>query len=213
MHGFVKLIALTALIAPALGVSATEITATQAFSTVPRKVLPLLDENARLDMIDYCNSNMTNATENIYGGRSRIVQLSPESLTAQLTDATECQMAILPDGKEGLIAMISTVATPAPDSNMSVFTSDWSRDVTSSVFAKPAFAEWLTPEGKKHSAEVETTVPFLLVRYSYDPATQTLTLTNNAEEFLGKDVFAPIKNYLSPALKYKFNGKRFVKIQ
>jgi len=196
----------------AVTASSAEITSTQAFSTAPRKVMPLLDENARLDMIDYYNSNMSNSTENSYGGQSRILSLSAESLTAQLTDATRCQIAVLPDGKEGLIAIITTVATPAPDSNISIYTPDWMRNVTSSIFAKPVFADWLTTEGKKHSREVETTVPFLLVNYSYDPATLTLTLTNNAEEFLGKETYAPISGYIKDKLSYKFNGKKFVKI-
>lgn len=202
------LIAVLALLAAVMP-AAAQITATQAFTTAPRKVLPLLNENTRLDMIDYFNSNMTNTSENTYGGRSRITSLSPEQITASLTDASTCQVAVLPDGKDGLIAFITTVASPAPDSRMSVYSSDWSRDVTGSVFRKPKLADWLTADGKKHQAEVEMTIPFLLISYTYDPATRTLTLTNNARQFLGDDVYQTVSSYISPSLQYKFNGSRF----
>ncbi|MDE6324014.1 MAG: DUF3256 family protein [Paramuribaculum sp.] len=208
-----KTIALCALIIATCGECMAQLTATQAFSTVPRKVLPLFDDNARLDMIDYFNSNMSNTTENTYGGRSRITSLSPEQMTVKLTDASDCQIAILPDGKNGLIAMITTIASPTPDSRMSVYSSDWSRELTSSVFTKPVLSDWLTPEGKKNSATVETSVPFLLISYHYDPSTKILTLTNNTSEFLGKDVYEPLSGFLLDKIDYQFNGKRFNRVK
>lgn len=189
------------------------ITASEAFSKAPRKVIPMLDENARLDMIDYFNSNMSNTTGNTYGGKSRILSLSPMQLTARMTDASTCQLAVLPAGNSELIALITTVATPTLDSRMSVYSSDWSRDVTAETFTKPTLADWLTHEGKKNSDQVEMTVPFLLISYSYDPETSVLTLTNNSAQFLGEDVYDMVKPYVLPKLEYKFNGKRFVRVK
>ncbi len=190
-----------------------QITSTQAFSTAPRKVLPLLSEDTRLDMIDYYNSNMTTASDNDLGGRSRITSLSPEQLTVQLTDANTCQLSVLPGSKNQLIALITTVKSPTPDSRMAVYLPDWSRDVTSTVFTKPKLADWLTDEGRKHLDEVEVTVPFLLISYSYDPATSTLTLTNNAAQFLGKEVYDTVSAYMLPKIDYKFNGQRFQRVK
>ncbi len=190
-----------------------QLTASEAFSKAPRKVMPLLDENARLDMIDYFNSNMSNATENSYGGKSRITELSPKQLSARLTDASTCQVSILPGASGELIALITTVATPTPDSRMSVYSSDWTRDVTAATFTKPTLADWLTAEGKKNSDVVEMTVPFLLIGYSYDPDTSILTLTNNSDKFLGQDIYATVSSYVLPQIQYKFNGKRFERLK
>ena len=201
------------LLLPLTAAAQGGLTASEAFSKAPRKVIPLLDENARLDMIDYFNSNMNNPTDNSYGGKSRILSMTPQDLTAQLTDASLCQLSVLPASGSPLIALITTVATPTPDSRMSVYTSDWSRDVTASVFTKPTLADWLTDEGKKHSDEVEMTVPFLLISYTYDPATSTLTLTNNSAQFLGADVYEPVSGYVLPKIEYRFNGKRFSRLK
>ena len=201
--------AFSALLLPLTAAAQGGLTASEAFSKAPRKVIPLLDENARLDMIDYFNSNMNNPTNNSYGGKSRILSMTPQDLTAQLTDASRCQLSVLPASGSPLIALITTVATPTPDSRMSVYTSD----VTASVFTKPTLADWLTDEGKKHSDEVEMTVPFLLISYTYDPATSTLTLTNNSAQFLGADVYEPVSGYVLPKIEYRFNGKRFSRLK
>ena len=133
--------------------------------------------------------------------KERILSMTPQDLTVQLTDASRCQLSVLPASGSPLIALITTVATPTPDSRMSVYTSDWSRDVTPSVFTKPTLADWLTEEGKKHSDEVEMTVPFLLISYTYDPATSTLTLTNNSAQFLGADVYESVSGYVLPKIE------------
>lgn len=208
----------TALVPAMLLIAAAQpaearITATEAFTGAPRKVMPMLDETARLDMVDYYNSGMATTTANQFNGRSRITSISPDQVSVALTDASTCDVIVLHGEQNPMLALITTVATPAPDSRMSVFTSDWSRELTGSVFTKPSLSDWLTPEGKKNQAEVEMTVPFLLVSYSYDPDTATLTLTNNAAQFLGDDVYQTVASYILPKLVYKFNGKRFVAVK
>lgn len=197
------LLALAAILFCWAGLHA-QITATDAFTSAPRKVLPLLDTNARLDMVDYFNSNMSTGTGNAYGGKSRITAISPEKVSVAMTDASTWDFIILP-GKTPMIAVITTVATPAPDSRMTVYSSDWNRDLTAQVFKKPTLDMWLTPEGKKNRAEVDMNVPFMLVSYSYDPASQTLTLNNNVKQFVGDDVYSMVENYLLPKLTFKYN--------
>lgn len=197
------LLALAAILFCWAGLDA-QITATDAFTSAPRKVLPLLDTNARLDMVDYFNSNMSTGTGNAYGGKSRITAISPEKVSVAMTDASTWDFIILP-GKTPMIAVITTVATPAPDSRMTVYSSDWNRDLTAQVFKKPTLDMWLTPEGKKNRAEVDMNVPFMLVSYNYDPASQTLTLNNNVKQFVGDDVYSMVENYLLPKLTFKYN--------
>ncbi len=121
-----------------------------------------------------------------------------------MTDASTWDFIILP-GKTPMIAVITTVATPAPDSRMTVYSSDWNRDLTAQVFKKPTLDMWLTPEGKKNRAEVDMNVPFMLVSYNYDPASQTLTLNNNVKQFVGDDVYSMVENYLLPKLTFRYN--------
>ncbi len=46
-----------------------QLTATEAFSSAPASVLPLIDYITRLDMIDYYNSGSATASKNVMQGR------------------------------------------------------------------------------------------------------------------------------------------------
>ncbi len=180
-----------------------------AFKTAPSSLLPLLDKNTRLDMLDYFNSGMDTPSKNELGGNSRIEAMTDESILLTVSSASKAQLAALPYGNETLVAFISTVETPASDSKMNVFTFDWSQDLTEKTFKEPEIKDWLTDEGKKKESEVEAMVPFMLVAYSYDPATRILTLTNNSASFISDDVYKIVSPYLKKQLTYRWNGKKF----
>ncbi len=213
VHPHIAAILLT--VAGVLGVSESaeaRITAASAFAEAPKSVLPLLDNNTRLDMVDYFNSGMSTASTNNFGGKSRVTDLSDMRLRAEMTDASTYEFDLLPASSgDTLIAVISTVATPAPDSRLSVYSSDYSDNLTSAVCSRPTLDEWLTAQGKSDRSTVEAFVPFLLISYSYDPSTQLLTLTNNTRRFLTDDVYDMVSADLLTALTYRWDGKKFVK--
>lgn len=188
-----------------------QLTADRAFVTAPKAVLPMLDNTTRLDMLDYHSSGMDVKSTNALRGKSAIKTLTPEAVTIEMTDVSDYMIAVLPpkNGSDTLIAVISTMATPAPDSKFTVYSSDWSRAVTPQVFVRPSLRDWLTDSGRQNASEVEDMVPFLLVSYTYDPASRILTLTNNTEQFLSPEVYSIVDDYLKPQMQYMWNGRKF----
>lgn len=208
------LLAVTAAAALAVAPCAqAQLTAAGAFTKAPRQVFPMLDNNARLDMVDYFNSGMTTPSTNALKGKSRITALAPLSMTISMTEASDYQLALLPAGSDTIIAVITTVATPAPDSKMALYTKDWTANVTAKRFNKPLLRDWLTPEGRNNSDDVESLVPFLLISYSYDPDTATLTLTNNTGSFLSEEIYETVQPYLLSSLSYRWDGKKFAPVK
>ncbi len=200
-----------ALIAGAVA-SFGQLTAKQVFAEAPQSVFPLLDHDTKLDMIDYFESGMSTASKNAMEGKSRITAMSPEKLGIAMSEASEYELCLLPRvSGDTVVALISTVATPAPDSRMTVYTGDWGSNITSQVFSKPALSEWLTEEGQARAGEVEGLVPFLLVSYSYDPASATLTMKNNTGAFLSADVYELVSPCLKETVTYRWDGKKFVR--
>lgn len=185
-----------------------QLTAADAFVNAPRNVFPLLDKTTRLDMIDYYNSGSATPSTNQMQGKSRITEMTPGSIKISMTDASSYQLALLPAGNDTVIALISTVATPAPDSNLAFYTSDWTAMTAADIFSKPTLKEWLTNGGKPD--DVEGLVPFLLVSYDYNPQTTILTLTNNTKQFLSDDVYDIVGSYLLPQINYKWDGKKMI---
>lgn len=188
--------------------------AATAFSSAPRAVFPLLDTNTRLDMIDYYKNGMSTPSQNALEGKSQITDIEPGYLSVRMTDSSTAQLVLLDDGKQGLVALISTVATPGLDSTMKFYLYDpsagkWGAPATKNYFAKPGWKEWMTPAGKSHQDEVEMQVPFMLVSYKYNPSTGELVLTNNLSKFLDKEVYDSISSYLLPQLVYTWDGGKF----
>ena len=185
-----------------------QLTAASAFTDAPQAVFPLLDRNTRLDMIDYFNNGMSTQSANLLNGKSRVTSISPMKVELEMTDASTYEIALLPAKSDTLVAVISTVATPAPDSRLTVYSRDFATHVKA-AFVRPEVKDWLTPEGKKNSAQVDMLVPFMLVSYSYDPDSRTLTLTNNTGSFMSADLYEIVKPYLLSSLTYQWDGSKF----
>lgn len=190
-----------------------QVTASEAFTSAPQGIFPLLDRNTRLDMVDYFKNGMSNPSQNALDGRSSITEMTPESLTVKMTDSSSAQLVVLDGSKGKVIALISTVATPGLDSNIKFYDEQWRQLNAKDFFTKPGWKEWLTSEGNENADEVTMQVPFMLSSYRIDPSTSRLTLTNNLSRFLDKDLYESLSSYLRPSLAYDWNGKRFTPVK
>lgn len=193
-------------------VAYSQITASAAFRDAPSSVLPLLDRNTRLDMIDYFNSGSAKASKNSMQGQLRITDLSPMSLSASLTGSSDCQLALLPMRGDTAIVYIETVRLPASDSRVKVYDRNW-KPMASKSFVQPTVADWLTKDGEKNSATVNALVPFMLASAKYAPETQTLTLSNRLADFLSPDIYEQVSPYLLPELTYRWDSSRFTRVK
>ncbi|HRF69589.1 MAG TPA: DUF3256 family protein [Muribaculum sp.] len=186
--------------------ASARLTAAGAFADAPAPLFPLLDKNARLDMIDYFNSGSATPTQNALQGKSRVTALTPDDIKIAMTDASSYQISILPYGNDSIIAVIQTVAAPAHDSHISFYNRRWEK-MSAPLFKAPDLDAWLTSDGDKDASNVAALIPFMLAKYDYDNATAVLTLTNNLQEFLSPDVYKMVSASIHPVLKYRWTGK------
>ena len=73
--------------------ASARLTAAGAFADAPAPLFPLLDKNARLDMIDYFNSGSATPTQNALQGKSRVTALTPDDIKIAMTDASSYQIS------------------------------------------------------------------------------------------------------------------------
>ncbi len=209
-----KLILAAALLLAGATSARAQLTAAKAFVDAPQSVFPLVDTNTRMDMVDYINAGMSTQSSNKLGGGSAIIDLSPMRIKVKMTDSSTDEIFLLPTASassDTIIGVIRTVATPGHDSSIAFYNSKWQPVKSGSVMTVPVLADWITD--KAHTADVETIVPFMLVGYTFDPATQRLTATNHLEGFLSEDIYSIVAPYISKNLVYAWNGKRFVPAQ
>ena len=203
-----SIITAAAIAAPLTGQA---VTAADAFVKAPHSVLPLREESTRLDMIDYFNAGSERASRNTLYGNSRITSLTPEHIVLEVTAASTMEMVTLPltsSSADSVIVVIHTVATPVPDSKVTLYNKSW-EPISGGVFTAPGIDQWLKPDsGRSGRDEVEALLPFMLTSCSYDAATKSFVFTNRSAEFLSEEVYEPIKMYLQNKLVYTWDGKR-----
>ena len=189
-----------------------ELTAAQLFVSAPIEVIPSIDRTTRLDMIDYFNSGMDRASKNQFGGECRITAMSPSQLTYTTSDGAEHTISLISEKGRPVVMFISTVKTPAEDSSVKFYTSAW-KPIEKGLFVVPTLDDWTLPEARDKKADLENSVPFMLVKMSYDPASQNLTLTNNVGAYLPEEVTELAGSSLVGSLVYHWDGKRMVKLK
>ena len=189
--------------------ASAQLTASGAFTSAPAEIFPLLDKNTRLDMVDYFNSGLNTASTNRMQGQSAITSLSPTSVTIKISESSSAQIALLTNGNDTIIALVSTVATPGLDSTLKFYDSSWRPLQADKYFKVPGWNDWMT--AGHDPSEVTVFTPFMLASYFIDTDKGTLTATNNIASFLDEETYKSVAPVLNPSLTYKWNGKRFTR--
>ena len=87
-----KILLLIALIITAAAVRAESIDT--LFHRTPERVLPLLDGNTRLDLLDLYNHKMEAKAENIFGGMAKLTRKTSDYAHVVLTNVSEWEMKL-----------------------------------------------------------------------------------------------------------------------
>lgn len=93
------------------------------FVAAPLTVLPLLDESARLDLIDLYEANMPAQVTNRHGGMTEMTMLSDTLIALRMTEVSTLEMRLMEDSTIELrhcIALPEHVCT-----RQQRYTADW----------------------------------------------------------------------------------------
>lgn len=169
------------------------------FAAAPDSVVPLLDLNTRLDMLDYYDCGSRTASTNMLEGKSRVTYRDSLTVRYELTERIKGQLSVIPMAKgDSLIIVITTLATPTPDSEIEIYTTQWQRP-GKPVFRAPTMSDWITA-----AAPPEEQAQFMMYSADYDSSTKTLTLTSTMDKYCGTE-----PHWLRRQLIYRFDGKKF----
>lgn len=170
------------------------------------EVFPSLSSVARLDMVDYFNSGMTNPTKNELGSFSRITALSDTMMSVDYTTGVRLELTLLP-GKKPVLMLIETLPLPENDSRISFYNADW-KPLKKTPLKFPGLTEWLNTRDLAERESVEMVLPFMLCTASFDPLSQDLVLTSTIDSYFAKEK-PKILSLLRKSLVYHWDGKNF----
>lgn len=184
----------------------------QAFIEAPREVFPLVNTMTRMDMIDYFESGSQTPSNNVMDGKSRITEMSPSMLKAELSPVSSYTLALLPAGRDTIVAVIQTLSVPFLDSSIQFYTDSWDSLDKKRPFTSPTLANWLLPTAKGHEKDIENVIDFVPAAYALD-SNGRLTLTHSLKEMLVEEDYDKVKEYLRPTLSYQWKGGKMVLIK
>lgn len=181
----------------------------QAFIEAPRDVFPLVNAMTRMDMIDYFESGSQTPSNNVMEGKSRITEMSPTMLKAEISPVSSYTLTLLPAGRDTIVAVIQTLNVPFVDSSIQFYTDSWDSLEKKKPFTAPTLADWLLPAAKGHEKDIENVIDFIPVAYNLE-SNGRLTLTHSLIDMLVEDDFDKVKEYLRPTLSYQWKGGKMV---
>lgn len=199
------------LIAIATVPAAWALTASQAFVDAPVTVFPSIDRMTRLDMLDYFNSGSQKPSKNSFKGNCRVISADDSQITFSTSDVSEVSLSLIPQKSDTIIMVITTLKTPADDSDATFYTSDWKK-IEKGLFLVPQLDDWMKPEARDKKDELESLYPFMLARFTYEPASGIMTLTNNVSTLLPEEATSWAGDALKSKLVYRWDGKKMVRV-
>ena len=169
------------------------------FIAMPDSLMPMLDNNARKDLVDICLSGMTTALPNEWDGMSVVQKLTDNFL--QLREDSEgivtTRMALLTHGKDTVVCMVRTLRTPQPASEVQFFNSRWQELNADKLIQMPLPTEFVRDDEKL----TEGVLPVELVEADLQMTERgdaTLTFTTNTS---------------ANAIVFQWKGKKFVRVK
>lgn len=101
---------------------------TDFFISMPDSLMPMLNQNAKKDLIDFYKSDMKPILPNEWSANSKLVRV--ENNFIELSEDSEgivtTSMAMLElKNRDTLLCMVRTIKTPQPDSEIFFFSKNW----------------------------------------------------------------------------------------
>lgn len=180
-------------------------TAGDFFVDAPGSVMPYTTTNLRLDLLDYYRYGSDRAMTDRSSTSLRVIGENDRTLTVAVGDeGSRVQIAVLPAGKDTLLAVVTTVTLPAPDSRVDLYNKDWTPARVKAP-AWPVYSDWMPVT----DPETQARLPFVPAEAAFDSTAMVLTFTCRADSFLAADEYDMLRESLMPTIVYDVKGKTF----
>jgi len=201
--------ALAAMCVAAAAGNALARTAADFFTEAPGSVLPLLDRNARLDMIDYFRHGLPTTTTNLFNGSSKVLSESENCIDVQISRDASLQIALLQLKNDTIIAVIETVLTPVADSGITFSRS--AGPPPPKHPAMPVAADFIPKDRRKELKDAEMP-PAAYIRASFNSSDGSFDFINTTPAYYTADGAPEGLAAMRHSIAMRFDGKRFIAI-
>ncbi|MBQ9655098.1 MAG: DUF3256 family protein [Prevotella sp.] len=128
-----------------------QVTVRDVFKTMPHAMIPYLEENSKLDFIDFIDSGMKAEVTNALSGKSIMQRCTDKYLALTLNEASQLTMRLLPvsepvDSASQVICLVRTYGTDIRESVVSFYSVNW-RQLPASRYVSMPDGVWVASLG------------------------------------------------------------------
>ena len=121
----IRTVILISLLTPACSAQAKK-TMREVWVTMPDSVIPYLNHNLRVELVDYWEMKADAKVKNRLDGDTKLVKMSDNYMELKLNESTDASIRLLSTGDSTyIICMVKTFKAPAEESSVMFFSSDW----------------------------------------------------------------------------------------
>lgn len=119
-----KIIFLVIGLTMAMGVEARSMR--EIWTSLPDSLLPYVDRNHRLEMVEFIDMNLNGDVDNLFGGKSEMDTITTDYIGLTLSQSSSMQIKRLPvAGGDSLLCVVKTYLGPAAESEVVFYHQDW----------------------------------------------------------------------------------------
>lgn len=117
-----------------------QVTMRDLWLSMPDSLLPYLNQNLRLEHVDFVDMNVPSEVNNLLQGEGRLDTLTANYVSLQLNERRTLQMRLFTrDDSTQVVCMVNTFRAPEPESTLRFFTTDW--QPLDQTFGLPSLAD------------------------------------------------------------------------
>lgn len=183
----------------------------EVFIKAPVSVLPTIDTNTRLDMVDYFKGGMTTDSPTTLNGAARVTALDNRHIEFLTSDNGRIAMWPVKYGKDSVTVVVKTVDIPASDSRVELYGWPEWRLIDSGDCG--VIADWVIDPARKEGRveDVENALGFMTATASFDPASGKITYVPTVAGVITEAEFEKVAPYVQKSRTFKLKpGKGIV---
>lgn len=98
----------------------------EIWTSLPDSLLPYVDRNHRLEMVEFIDMNLNGDVDNLFGGKSEMDTITTDYIGLTLSQSSSMQIKRLPvAGGDSLLCVVKTYLGPAAESEVAFYHQDW----------------------------------------------------------------------------------------
>lgn len=186
-------------------------TAPTIFVKSPLSLLPTIDKNTRLDMVDYFRGGMSTSSATSLNGEACVTSMDDRQIEFTTSDNGRMSMAPVKYGKDTVIVVVKTTDIPVADSRVELYSWPGWELIDSKDCG--VIADWVTPGAKKENRteDVENALGFMTASATFDPETATITFVPTVSGIVSKEDYEKVSPYIHREMTAKVRaGKGIV---